>query len=133
MAAEIIVDNEFITMWYFPDKRIVHHRLHKFSYGDTLRSALEAGVEQLRKHHAHKWLSDDRSYAALTKEDAEWGETYWGPSAVEAGWRYWAIVLPKSVLGKLSMERIIGIYEKLGLTVKVFSDVDEGMAWLEAQ
>ena len=86
---------------------------------------------QLKKNSACKWLSDDRSYSALPKEDVEWGVTYWGPKAVKAGWRYWAIVLPQSVLGKLSLGHIIDTYGELGLTVKVFTDPKEGMTWLE--
>ena len=78
-------------------------------------------------------MSDDRSYAALPKEDLEWGVSHWGPKAVAAGWRYWAIVMPESVLGKMSHQHIIDIYGEMGVTVKVFSDPDEAMAWLKEQ
>jgi hypothetical protein len=30
MAKETYLDNEFITIWYYPDKGIVHHEWHKF-------------------------------------------------------------------------------------------------------
>ena len=85
MTTETIIDNEYITMWYHRDSQIVHHRFHKYLYGDGLKEALEIGVAQLKKNGACKWLSDDRTYMALPKEDQEWGRTHWGPKAVEAG------------------------------------------------
>ncbi len=27
------IDNEFVTMWYYPDEKIVHHQFHKFISG----------------------------------------------------------------------------------------------------
>ena len=133
MTKETIVDNEHISMWYHPDKKIVHHKIHKFVCGEPLQEALEAGAELLKKNGACKWLSDDRGYGALPKEDEVWGDEYWGPKAIASGWRFWALVLPKSVLGKMSIEHFVDVYSGMGVTVKVFTDPDEGMAWLDRQ
>ena len=94
---------------------------------------METGVEHLIKNGAFKWLSDDRAFGAMSKEDTEWGITVWAPKAAAAGWRFWAIVLPQSIIGKLGSEKMIEYYSGLGVTVKIFTDADEGMAWLEAQ
>lgn len=68
-----IVDNEFVTVWVYPDKKIVRHEFHKFIYGETFRDALTKGAEAFEKHHCVKWLSDDRNNSALLPEDTEWG------------------------------------------------------------
>ena len=133
MEKETLVDNAFITMWYYPEKKIVHHTIHQYIYGETLRSALMVGVNTLERHQASKWLSDDRSFAAVSKEDTEWGTEVWTPRAMAAGWRHWAIVLPKSVIGQMSHRKMIAEYFSIGLNVEVFDDAEKGMAWLEEQ
>lgn len=132
MATETIIDNEFITMWYHHDTQIVHHVFHKFMYGEELRAALETGIEQIKKNGSNKWLSDDRFYTAIPKEDTEWGLANLAPMAISAGWKYWAIVLPKSTAGKMSFNRLIEKYKNLGVTAKIFANTNEAMAWLKS-
>ena len=133
MNAEPIIQNDFVSMWYYPDKKIVHHQMHKSLYGEHLRSAMETGLSVLIRNGACKWLSDDRCFVTMEPEDVHWGKAVWTPKAVRAGWRHWAIVLPKSVTGKMCHDQMIDDYRVLGLNAKVFDDVDEAMAWLEAQ
>jgi hypothetical protein len=133
MSKMTIIDNEFVTLWYYPEKKIVHHQFHKFLYGQAFRDALNAGVELLQKYGAQKWLSDDRKNSALPKEDVEWAETDWFPRTKKAGWKYWALVLPEQVIGQMNMKRFVRDYSEQGVTVQVFSDPAEAMIWLEKQ
>ena len=133
MSDMTIIDNEFVTLWYHPDTKIVHHQFHQFLHGDPFRETLNKGTELLKKYGAHKWLSDGRKNSALSKEDTDWGKTNWFPRAVEAGWKYWAIVQPEQVLGKMNMKRLAKTYSEQGVTAEFFSDPDDAMAWLEKQ
>jgi len=133
MDKELILDNEYITLWYYPQKKIVHHEFHKFAYGKTFQDALSAGAAILEKKGAQKWLSDDRKNTVLGKDDMNWTATVWRPRVIKAGWKYWAIVLPEKILGQMAMKRIIEEYANTGVTVKMFSDPDEAMRWLETQ
>jgi len=60
MEKEVVLDNEFITIWYHHDKKIVHHQFHKFTCGKDLQDGLSEGATILEKNGARKWLSDDR-------------------------------------------------------------------------
>lgn len=133
MSKDTIIDNEHLTLWYHSDKKIVHHKIHKFLYGKVLRDGLDKGIELLKKYGAKKWLSDDRDNFGLTKEDTEWTYTDWFPRAVQAGWKYWALVRPEKVIGQMSMKQIIKDCARSGVTVQVFSDPEEAMKWLEGQ
>lgn len=130
---ETIIDNEFATLLYYPDKKIVHHKFHKFFTGQPLRDVLNRGTELLREHGAHKWLSDDRDFAALHPDDREWGMVDWNPRTVEAGWRYWAVVMPAAAVGQMSTKRLIETFSELGVEVQAFSDLDEALKWLESK
>ena len=133
MNKEIILDNEYMTLWYYPQKKIVHHEFHKFAYGKTLHDALSAEAAILEEKGAQKYLSDDRKNTTLGKDDLNWTATVWRPRVKKAGLKYWAIVLPEKIFGQMVMKRIVEEYANTGVTVKLFSDPDEAMKWLEAQ
>jgi hypothetical protein len=130
---ETILDNEYATLWYHPEDKIIHHKFHKFIWGDDFRDVLIKGVEIFEEHHAQKWLSDDRNNSALRQEDTDWGVNVWNPRMVKAGWKYWAVVMPEKVIGKMNLRRFVKINSDLGITVQVFSDPDEALIWLKAQ
>jgi hypothetical protein len=130
---EVVLDNEYITIWYYPQKKIVHHEFHKFTYGKTFQDALSEGAAILEKNRAQKWLSDDRKNTVIGKDDTKWTAAVWRPRVIKAGWRYWALVLPEKVVGQMVMKRIIKEYADTGVTVEIFSDPDKAMKWLEAQ
>lgn len=132
MAQLTILDNEYATLWYHEESKIVHHKFHKFIYGDKFRDILEKGLESFEKYGAQKWLSDDRNNSALPKDDGGWALTQWGPRVMGLHWRYWAVVLPDKVLGQSNLNWFMTEYIQQGLVVKAFEDADEALKWLES-
>jgi len=133
MDKELILDNGYMTVWYDPEKKIVHHQMHKFTYGQALRDGLSAGAAMLEEKGAQKWLSDDRENTTLGKDDLNWTATFWRPRVKKAGLKYWAIVIPQKIFGQMVMKRIVEEYANTGVTVQIFTDPAEAMKWLEAQ
>lgn len=128
-----VVDNEFVTVWVYPDKKIVRHKFHRFIFGDKFRDALMKGAEVFEKYHCAKWLSDDSENSALLPEDTEWAQIHWEPRIMKAGWKYWALILPEKIVGQMNMNRIVKRYSEMGVKVQVFSDPAEALSWLEQQ
>jgi hypothetical protein len=133
MSKLTILDNEYATLWYYPETKILHHKIKKFIFGEPLQHLLNTGTEQLKKYGAHKWLSDDRNNNALRTSDAEWSTTVWLPNTAKAGWKYWAIVQPEKISGQMNMKRHASTTNSAGVTVSVFNDLDEAMTWLVNQ
>ncbi len=133
MPKTTVLDNSFATLWYYPEDRIIHHQLKKFTYGDTLHQILSEGLKLAQQNHATKWLSDDRLNTVLSKEDAEWGITNWIQPMVNAGWKYWAIVQPEKVIAQMNMGKLAKDYAALGITAKFFSAPDDALRWLKSQ
>lgn len=133
MAKETLFDSPTATMWYHTDKKIVHHQIHKFIFGEEFHKLLLTGTQAIQKNHATKWLSDDRSNSVLRKEDIEWGMANWIPQTVKAGWKYWAIVQPEKVIAQMNMKELAKIYAGMGITSNFFTDVESAMKWLESQ
>ncbi len=132
MSKVKIEEFDFATLWYHPEKRIVHHEFHKLNYGDSLRSFLLKGTELMKEKGADKWLSDDRKNPVLRSEDMEWGAQNWFPKTLEAGWKYWAIVTPEKAITKANMDQLAEDYTKAGVTTRFFSTPEEALAWLES-
>ena len=133
MPAQTIAQNATYTLWYHPEKKIVHHQIHKFIAGPPYRDQLLAGTDLMKKYQATNWLSDDRGNYAQKQDDLEWSETEWAPVTAQAGWKFWAIVQPDKILAQVAMQRLTDKYAKLGVTAKVFSDPISAMTWLEKQ
>ncbi len=132
MTVETILENDYASLWYHPESKIVHHKFHKFIYGEKFRSVLNRGLEILEEHGAQKWLSDDRLNSALPKEDGIWVGTEWNARVIAAGSKFWAVVLPDKILGQTNMNRFMKDSIDKGFVVKVFEDPDEALEWLEA-
>lgn len=133
MSKMTIIDNDFLSLWVYPDKKIVHHQFHKFIYGQPFRDGLMRGAAEMKKYSIHKWLSDDRKNSAVPEEDTEWSQQVWVPEVMRAGWKYWAIVQPEKMVGKMNMKRHAKTFAEMGVTVEVFDDPDKAMRWLESQ
>jgi hypothetical protein len=127
----ILMDNEFITLKYLPEKKIIFHTIHQPIGGQPLRDALLCGYDMLQHFGASKWVSDDRLNGPMSQEDREWGNANLNARAKEAGWKYWALVVPKAVVAAGAMIPIIDLLFKQGLRMMVFSEVEDAFKWIE--
>lgn len=128
----IVVDNEYITVRYVPDKEFIHHTIHKPIGDQTFKEALMTGTETLIEYGACKWLSDDRKNGPVSTEVIEWGYREWNPLTIEAGWKYWALVVPTEVVSAGSLAPTINALHKMGLSVMAFDDLNKAIAWLDS-
>jgi hypothetical protein len=131
MSPIIIVDNEYITLQYLPDKKAIYHIIHKPIPDQPLKDALNAGTEALKKYGACKWLSDDRKNGPLSQEMQEYGFKDWGPRTIAAGWKYWADVVPVDLVSAGALAPVMEAYFNLGLRMMVFSDLEKAFQWLD--
>ncbi len=130
---ETIIDRANAALWYHTDTKIVHHELRRFVTGTELREILTRGVEVFEQRGACKWLSDDRGNGPLHPDDAAWAVNTWAPRVMAAGWKYWAVVMPRKVLGQMNMRQWIDMYAEKGVTVRAFDAPSEAIEWLVQQ
>ena len=132
MSRVTIMDNDYSSLWFHPESGIVHHYFKTAVSGEHFRQVLNRGIDLLEEHKAYKWLSDDRNNSALTPEDSQWAFSDWEQRVLKAGWRYWAIVLPHGVVGRMDMARNVAAIREAGVEATVFTDPAEALAWLES-
>ncbi len=132
MLPVTITDNEYITVQYLPDKKIIYHTIHKPIDGQPLKDALNAGTAALARYKACKWLSDDRLNGPLSQEVLDWGLQDWDPRTSAAGWKYWAEVVPQQLASAGTMLPLIEILYGMGLRMMVFTDLEKAFQWLDS-
>lgn len=132
MEREIVLETAGAALFYYPRFGIVHHEIRAHLHGEEFRRLLLRGADLLQRHHATKWLSDDRGNAPLSREDGVWTQDVWLPPVLEAGWRHWAMVPPTSEDGQRNTRVFTDTMAALGLSVRLFSDPAEALAWLRA-
>lgn len=130
MSEIIIVDNPYITVKYLNDTKIVFHTIHKPVGGQVFRSALNAGTDALKRYGASKWLSDDRLNGPVSDEDREWSFQNWNLPTIQAGWKYWALVVPNELIAAGSLTPVIEKLYEYGLRMMTFSTVEAALEWL---
>jgi len=127
-----IMEDAYVSLWYHPDKKIVHHKIHQYLIPSTFQRLLNAGAELLEKHGAQKFLSDDRGANVVAPEAIAWADVNWYPRVVKAGLKYWAMVLPPTAVGSLQLKALIQDRRNRGLAAEVFTTAEEAMRWLES-
>lgn len=127
---ELIFDHDEISVYYYPEIGIVHHKMHKPCRGSSFQTALTKGAEIIETHGAHKWLSDDRKNYVLSPGDEEFGARVWFPRVRKAGWSHWAVVRPEQAVAQLNVGRFIKMFGELGVETIFVSDFDEAWTWL---
>ena len=127
-----VLDNEYITLQYLPDKKTIYHVIHKPIPHEPLVEALNAGTEALIKYKASKWLSDDRKNGPLAPESQQFGFTDWGPRTIKAGWKYWANVVPEALVAAGALAPVMAAYFEIGLRMQVFTSVEAATEWLDS-
>jgi hypothetical protein len=112
---------------------LIYHTIHQpmSSQVAMLKDALNAGSDALKKYKISKWLSDDRKNDQLPQEVMEWGVADWQPRTINAGWKYWADVVPQDLAAAGTLMPIINNLHQLGLRMMVFTEVEEAIAWLD--
>jgi hypothetical protein len=131
MSAEIIYDSPYATLWYHPESKILHHKIHKSIYGQDYRDFFLLGTQTLKERGAQKWLSDDQGNSLAGKDELLWGKEVWFPKTIEAGWKFWAIVQHKNTLGQVVLEKLVKEFGSQGIEARYFTEIDEAFQWLE--
>lgn len=129
----LILENEYVSLWYYPDHRIVHHQMHQMPDSKAFRELLTCGADIVERHRVPKWLSDDRQNTLLREQDEEWADREWLPRVVRGGFKYWAILLPAAAVGKLNMRRLAAQHAAHGITSAVLGTPEAAFQWLKAQ
>lgn len=130
----VLFEHPLINVWFHERRRSVHHRINRPILAEELpviQAAFNSGTDIFRKYRATKWLSDDRYQLVMPAEVQAWCQTVWFPATRNAGWKYWAIVMPESAVARLFVARLLPEMATQGIDARTFPDVPGAFAWLD--
>lgn len=106
--------------------------------GEEYRSALDKVLDLIQLKKSNRLLGDGRRMRVISAEDQAWVEASWMPRSAQVGLRYSALLLPKSALALLSVDRIMTKFKltdnkSADVMNAYFDDIEKAKAWLRAQ
>ncbi|MGC4089512.1 MAG: hypothetical protein QM756_16800 [Polyangiaceae bacterium] len=129
----LILENNHLLLWYYPELKIVHHEMVQAPTSEEFRALLSKGADVLERNGAIKWMSDDRGNTMLRPDDEQWADSEWLPRVLRAKFKFWAIVLPVAAIGKLNMQRIATQHARRGIVSRIETMPNPAFEWLKAQ
>jgi hypothetical protein len=102
-------------------------------WADTAEShaVLDSAMRAMTDHQGSRWLFDGRDMKAIKPSDLRWIIEVWLPSAVAAGLRVAAIVMPRSGAAMKNIDDMAKVAEG-EVVVRYFSSVEKARRWLAA-
>ncbi|WP_139999307.1 hypothetical protein [Paenibacillus paridis] len=104
-----------------------------FAYGVEFQTIMNRGIELLSEMRSGRLLMDARKGSAIKAEDQDWIRQTFVSHAFGNGLRYFAMVLPKSTIAKLSLDRTVNQLGELPYELMNFSEMEDAMQWLSLQ
>jgi hypothetical protein len=107
-----------------------------FAFGEEYRTALNTVLQALEENKSGKLLADSRRMKAIPQEDQEWLMKDWVPRSAKVGLKHSAVVLPKSTLGQMTLQRLgqAGGGKRLVSSdgASYFETIEEARKWLRS-
>lgn len=120
-----------VTVSWDAPSHAVLIRIYGYVEGETLRSPCNKAIEIMISMRSSRLITDSREMKALRQEDQRWVDDDWRPRVRVAGLRRNAILLPKSVVAKLTVTAIVKKFDAVQFAY--FSELDEARKWLNQQ
>jgi hypothetical protein len=102
-------------------------------WADTAEShaVLDSALRAMTDHQGSRWLVDGRDMQAMKPSDLQWINDVWLPTAIAAGLRVAAIVMPTSEMAMQNIDDMATAAEDK-IEVRYFSSVENARQWLTA-
>ncbi|CAM4405724.1 hypothetical protein FHS16_001783 [Paenibacillus endophyticus] len=101
-----------------------------FAYGEEFQLIMLKGIEWIKKMKSNRLLMDARKGSAIKPDDQEWIARHFVQRAYGNGLRHFAMVLPQSMIAKLSLDRAVNQLGVLPYQLVNFSDMKEARHWV---
>lgn len=126
--------NEFITIQYNTEQRIIQLTWLGFVDSAILRQGLDMAINLAKEKKLHLWIMDQRLRRVLRSEDAEWIINDWFPRFYQANTKSKvAILLPEDTFGEYNTRKNLKEIEtrhKKMPAYRYMTTVQQALYWL---
>lgn len=105
-----------------------------FVKGPDFQAGCNAMVKELAARKCSRLIVDSRKYTVVDPADQLWSIQDWLPRALAAGLKHFAVVMPESVVGKMSVQNVINdkkhTPKDLELQREMFNSLEDARQWI---
>lgn len=131
---DIYFKNEFITIHYHVEQKIIRLTWLGFVDSAALRQGLDRALKLAKDKKLHLWIMDQRLRRVLRAEDAEWIISDWFPRFYQANPKSKvAILLPEDTFGEYNTRKNVKEIEsrhKKMTPYKYMTTIQQALYWL---
>lgn len=129
-----VISNRYFDLFFYEREKIIHHVYKPPMSSAQLKDQLTTGTQLLRESGATKWISDNRQVVnTFDAETTDWVNNVWLPETVEAGWKYWALIVPEAVAASTDHIKFVESFYNSGVWVTVWTNFEEAYEWITAE
>ena len=128
--SDLYFERPYATVRWEADFNGVYAELHGFVPSEAYRETLEKALELLKAKGAHRWLIDISEQKVTSLEDQEWLATDFIPRCSAGGLKQHVLVVPKSVLAQMGLNRVDNIVSAIPVEYVPFGSLTEARQWL---
>ncbi len=129
---ETLVKEKYIEINVDHSAQIIELKWNGFVKSKNYREALDKAIEIAKEHSLNKWLTDATNVKVVSISDQEWVMNDWFPRALEAGYKYQALIIPRDEFGKTSSNELISEVDGKSVIAKNFMDYNTALEWLSS-
>ena len=132
---EIAYQDESGVVYWDAGRQCIEIEVKRYFPGTAFKVFLESVFQLIRTKKARKLFADLSRMDKISVEDMTWAETDWLPRSVKAGVVVFATILPKSLSGHMTVDKMS---ENLapasaGYVRRMFRDANEAREWVRQQ
>ncbi|UOQ74664.1 hypothetical protein [Hymenobacter cellulosilyticus] len=95
-----------------------------------MQAFLTHASQLLRVRGWRKMLGDQHQMSPFTEEERAWIQNFWVNSTAQGHSIYGAVILPRDVFARLSVNLVMGEAQESALTYRLFDNEIEAKVWL---
>ncbi|MEM9954865.1 MAG: hypothetical protein AAF846_24880 [Chloroflexota bacterium] len=126
----VIVTDENMHLEYLEDSATYLERFKTELELDLMRKALPIARKEIDRHQFTRWITDARAISGMSPETAQWILTEWLPSMQDTTWKYWALVVPEALAGRMQMMQFMQAVSNLGIQIRTFTTMEDAQDWV---
>ncbi len=124
--------NDDCTIYYDSGLSIVHVDWNdKMAKPSGFIQACEFALQLMIEKNVYKMIADNSKVPVVMRENQSWLTDDWFPRAINAGFRYSAVIVPNNKFVEYTIKKIEHNINNNLFTVQYFTNVEEARAWLQ--
>jgi len=137
---ELHFETPYVILYWDARNGWVGSRWKRIALGDNwqgfelMQELLDRGLDLMQAKGSSRWLGDTRESPVITPETQRWTNAVWWPRALDSGFRWLALIVPRSTLAQMAIEQSTRWSQQDGRSeLRYFETREAAKEWLASK